>query len=47
LECLTKVGFAACPADAVDDIKGIVAVVLTRNGGAGCVREFVDRFLLT
>lgn len=45
LECLTKVGFAACPADAVDDIKGIVAVVLTRNGGAGCVREFVDRFL--
>ena len=46
LECISKVGFAACPADAVNDIKRIVAVVLARNGGAGCVREFVDRFLL-
>lgn len=45
LECISKVGFAACPANAVDDIKRVVTVVLTRNGGAGCVREFVDRFL--
>ena len=46
LECITKVGFGACPADAVDEIKRVVAVVLARNGGEGCVREFVDRFLL-
>lgn len=45
-EIMQKVGFAACPADAVDQIKAIADVVLTKNGGEGAVREFIDRFVL-
>ena len=44
-DILSSVGLAACPADACDKIKSIPGViVLTRNGGAGCVREAVDTF---
>ena len=42
-ELLESVGFAACPADAVDDIKRIPnIIVLTQKGGNGAVREFVE-----
>ena len=47
VELLSVVGLAACPADAderVKSIKGIV--VMRRKGGEGCVREFIERFLL-
>ncbi len=47
LEVLEKVGFSACPHDAHFSLVKIVDVVLQRNGGQGCVREFIDRFLLT
>ena len=43
IDLLTAVGCAACPADAcakVKDIPGII--VLTHNGGDGCVREFCE-----
>lgn len=43
---MQKVGFKACPADAVDQIKAIVDVILTRKGGEGAVREFIDSYLL-
>lgn len=44
-DILSSVGLAACPADACDKIKSIPGIiVLTRNGGAGCVREAVDTF---
>ncbi len=46
LEVLEKVGFSACPHDAHFSLVKIVDVVLQRNGGQGCVREFIDRFLL-
>ena len=47
LEVLEKVGFSACPHDAHFSLVKVVDVVLQRNGGQGCVREFIDRFLLT
>lgn len=47
LEVLEKVGFSACPHDAHFSLVKVVDVVLQRNGGDGCVREFIDRFLLT
>lgn len=46
VELLSRVGFAACPADACDRVKSIPGiVVMTRNGGAGCVREFCEKFI--
>lgn len=47
IELLEKVGLSACPHDAHFSLIKIVDVVLQRNGGQGCVREFIDRFLLT
>ncbi|MBI3511714.1 MAG: HAD-IIIA family hydrolase [Bacteroidetes bacterium] len=44
-EVMRTVGFSACPADAVDAIKNIVNVVLTKNGGNGAVRELIDLYL--
>lgn len=44
-EVLQAVGLSACPADAVDSIKTIVDVVLTKNGGHGAIREFVEKHL--
>ena len=44
-DIMNSVGFTACPADAMNSIKGIVDVVLTRNGGYGCVREFIEEHL--
>lgn len=46
LEIIKKVGFSACPADAMDVIKTNVDVILTKKGGEGCVREFIDAYLL-
>ncbi len=42
LKCMQAVGIAACPADAVDKIKNISHIILNRNGGDACVREFID-----
>lgn len=44
-DIINRVGLSACPADAMNSIKGIVDVVLTRNGGYGCVREFIEEHL--
>lgn len=46
LDVMQVVGFKACPADAVSQIKAISDVVLEKKGGDGAVREFVDRFIL-
>ena len=42
---IQAVGFSACPADAVNEIKLIADVVLGKKGGKSCVREFIDNFL--
>ena len=45
-ELLEAVGFAACPGDAVSSIRGIPGIrVLSRSGGCGAVREFIDSLL--
>ncbi len=46
LEVFRKVGFTACPSDAVLVIKSNSDVILSKKGGEGCVREFVDAYLL-
>jgi 3-deoxy-D-manno-octulosonate 8-phosphate phosphatase (KDO 8-P phosphatase) len=46
LEVMQNIGFSACPADAVPRIKRQVDLVLQTNGGQGCVREFIDNYLL-
>ena len=46
VDLLTRVGFAACPADACDKVKSIIGItVMTKKGGEGCVREFVEKIL--
>jgi YrbI family 3-deoxy-D-manno-octulosonate 8-phosphate phosphatase len=46
MEVMKKIGFAACPADAMTVVKSQVDVILTKKGGEGCVREFIDAYLL-
>jgi len=46
MDVMKNIGFAACPADAVQSIKSISHLVLSKNGGAGCIREFIDEYLL-
>ena len=43
-EVMQKVGFTACPADAIENIKKISDIVLETNGGRGCFREFADKY---
>lgn len=45
LEIITTVGFSACPSDAVTAVKSKVDVILSKKGGKGCVREFIDTYL--
>lgn len=46
IEVMDHIGFSACPQDAVHEVKRKVDVVLNRKGGEGCVREFIDMYLL-
>src|SRR5262249_31746708 len=46
LKIIGAVGLSACPADAVDQVKSVVNHILKKKGGEGCVREFIDTFLL-
>lgn len=46
VELLSKVGFAACPNDACEEVKIVPEIeLMTRNGGQGCVREVVEIIL--
>ena len=47
IDCLSKVGLAACPSDADTSVKSIPGIhILNTNGGKGCVREFVNTFVM-
>lgn len=46
LPVLDRVGLAACPADAQEEVKAVCHWVGTRKGGRGVVREFCD-FLIS
>lgn len=41
---IKKVGFSACPANAADAVKKEVDVILSKNGGEACVREWLDGY---
>ena len=42
---LELVGLSGCPNNAIDECKEIVSYVCKKNGGEGCVREFIDYIL--
>ena len=46
LAVIGRAGLTACPADAVPLIKEAVNIILTKKGGEGCVREFVDKYIM-
>lgn len=46
IDLLSSVGIPACPADAYSKVKKIPGIrVMSRKGGDGCVREFVEMIL--
>lgn len=46
LEIMDKVGLSACPSDAMEVVKKNAKVLLRSRGGEGCVREFIENYLL-
>ena len=44
LEIMKAIGVAACPSDAVIEIKTISHLILQKKGGKGCIREFLDLY---
>ena len=44
LEVMNLCGLTACPKNAVKPIKEIADIILSKNGGDGCVREFLDSY---
>ena len=47
IDCLSKVGMAACPSNADTSVKSIPGIhILNTNGGHGCVREFVNTCIM-
>jgi 3-deoxy-D-manno-octulosonate 8-phosphate phosphatase (KDO 8-P phosphatase) len=45
LEIMQLIGFKTCPKDAVEVVKKEVDLILSKRGGDGCVREFIDNYL--
>jgi len=45
LDCLKNVGLALCPQDAVEEVKAVSGYVSPKNGGAGCVRDVLEKIL--
>ena len=43
---LEKVALAACPADAVSQVREVAGLILQTKGGDGCIRELIDEYLL-
>ena len=47
-DLLEQVGLAACPLNAVTEIKNIPNIIhINKKGGDGAVRDFIDRFILS
>ncbi len=44
-EIMTMAGIAACPNDAVSEIKGICQYVSPHKGGEGCVRDVIEQVM--
>lgn len=46
IEVMVAVGISACPADAHELVLNAADIVLEKKGGDGCVREFIDKYML-
>jgi N-acylneuraminate cytidylyltransferase len=47
IELLSSVGLAACPVDADERVKNLPGIkVMSKKGGEGCVREFIEQYIL-
>lgn len=46
VEVMKNIGLAVCPANAVNSVKTQCHIILSKKGGDGCVREFIDNYLL-
>ena len=44
-EIMKQVGVAACPADAVEEIKAISAYISHLGGGRGCARDVIEQVM--
>jgi 3-deoxy-D-manno-octulosonate 8-phosphate phosphatase (KDO 8-P phosphatase) len=44
-EIMSRTGVAACPNDAVAEIKAICQYISPKNGGEGCVRDIIEQVL--
>jgi 3-deoxy-D-manno-octulosonate 8-phosphate phosphatase (KDO 8-P phosphatase) len=42
---LKSVGLASCPADAVEEVKAVCHYISKKKGGAGCVRDVIEKVL--
>ena len=40
---MQEVGLSAAPSDALSEVRNVANIVLEKQGGHGCVREFIDR----
>lgn len=45
LEIMKSVGLSACPSDAINSIKSIAHIILSKPGGKACIREFLDEWI--
>lgn len=45
LQVMKRVGVAACPADAAEEVKQISCFISDRPGGRGCVRDIIEQTL--
>jgi 3-deoxy-D-manno-octulosonate 8-phosphate phosphatase (KDO 8-P phosphatase) len=45
LPVMRAVGVSVCPSDAINEVKSTCQIILTKAGGLGCVREFIDAYL--
>lgn len=46
LEAMQHCDLLACPSDASSEVKDICQIILKKKGGEGCIREFIDGYLL-
>ncbi len=44
-DVMERVGIAACPEDAVSEIRSICSYISPFKGGAGCVRDIIEKVL--
>ncbi|WP_207535140.1 KdsC family phosphatase [Desertivirga arenae] len=45
LPVMKVVGIAACPADAVEEVKAASSYISSKGGGEGCVRDVIEKVL--